>query len=528
MAKPKNVVLRVLHSAFLVYLFSCAFHPKQGDGLKWSENWLSMSVVFILGQLCVDGVGAFSHFFLDNYWTDNTPIVGSTVYYFRLHHVKPKLMLSKDWIDTNTELTVGTVVFCLFFRHVLGAMSPLWDWFWFIGCLFGSFTSTVHACLHRDPTKNPIWFKILHKMHIVCDPEHHQVHHRKFMGEYSLYLGKVDPILEMVWMWEILEFVIYVVFGVVAVNPRLKKYIHLTPELGMYDRYTNAFWNVFYAVFSWYFKKNGLEIRSMNWGYHWGDDLENKVQTEDSMVLTKAQIEQVLIGASSDLWEVEKFSLQLYRKNVSAVPGGLSGKDVADVSCGKGGGIRMLSELGMVGDSKGPNSVVGMDFSPVNIAECNESYKEGVRPACLSFQQGSAIDIPFDDESKDVIISTEASHCYPSKLLFLQHVKRVLRKNGRLCIVDFMRDHQYAAYKEAIKEAGLVMEKDESILEEVIRASRKVSAVKEKYIETRLPWYMHYFAKRFTNTADSVTFHKFVSKTYDYRWFTIKKPEATN
>jgi ubiquinone/menaquinone biosynthesis C-methylase UbiE len=492
-----------------------------------------MTVVFFLAQLVVDAVGAVSHFFLDNYWTPDTPIVGSTVYYFRLHHDKPKLMLTRDWVDTNTELAVGTLAFAciikegLFGAYLFGGMvSPMWDWFWFLGSLCGSLTSTVHGCLHRNSEDNPIWFKILNKIGFVCAPEHHQIHHQKLEGCYSLYLGKVDPIFEAICLWETLEFIIYVLFGVVAVTPRLKKYVHLTPELRMYDRYTNAFWNVFYAVFSWYFKKNNLEIRSMNWGYHWGDELENKVSTEDSMVLTKAQIEQVLIGASSDLWEVEKFSLQLYRKNVSAVPGGLAGKDVVDVSCGKGGGIRMLSELGMVGDKKGPNSVVGMDFSPVNIGECNESYREGVRPACLSFRQGSAIDMPFEDESKDVIISTEASHCYPSKFLFLQHAKRVLRKNGRLCIVDFMRDHQYAAYKEDIKKAGLVMEKDESILEEVIRASRQCSAVKEKLIEERMPIFMHYFAKRFTNTKDSVTFNKFVTKTYDYRWFTIKKPES--
>ena len=260
----------------------------------------------------------------------------------------------------------------------------------------------------------------------------------------------------------------------------------------------------------------------MNWGYHNGEE-ENKIQHEDSLVLSQAQINQVLPEAS--LWEIEKFSLQLYRKNISAVPGGLAGKDIADVSCGKGGGIRMLSELGAVGDKAEPRTTVGMDFSPVNISECKENYtSEGKRrPAGLSFQQGSATHMPFADGSKDVIVSVEASHCYPSKLQFLKEAHRSLKPDGRLCIIDFMRDFQYDDYKRWIEEAGLVLERDESVTKEVLRASAKVSAEKEAIIEERSPFYMKYFARRFFNTADSVTFNKFASGVYDYRWFTIRK-----
>lgn len=324
------------------------------------------------------------------------------------------------------------------------------------------------------------------------------------------------------YVWETLELFFYIVFGLVSSDAQIKALVHLMPDLPLVPRFTNAFWNLFYATFSWYFKKHGFVINSMNWGYHNGEE-ENKQQLQDSLVLSKEQIMQVLPDCS--LWEVEKFSLQLYRKNISAVPGGLAGKDLADVSCGKGGGIRMLSELGSVGDKTEPKTTVGMDFSPVNVAECKASYtSEGKRrPVGLSFTQGSATHMPFADASKDVIVSVEASHCYPSKLAFLKEAHRSLKPDGRLCVIDFMRENQYADYKRWIEEAGLVLERDESVREEVLRASAKVSAEKEAIIEERAPWYMKYFARRFFNTADSVTFNKFASHVYDYRWFTIRK-----
>lgn len=184
----------------------------------------------------------------------------------------------------------------------------------------------------------------------------------------------------------------------------------------------------------------------------------------------------------------------------------------------------MLAELGAVGDTERPKSVIGMDFSPVSVADCDVSYPMDRRPDNLKFKCGSAEAMPFEDNSKDVIISTEASHCYPTWSTFLKEAKRCLKPGGRLCIVDFMRANTYEKYKKMIADEGLELERDETILQEVIRASRQVSANKVALIEERMPRCLWYLSKRFANTADSVTFKKFTSGVYDYRWFVIKDP----
>jgi len=379
-------------------------------------------------------------------------------------------------------------------------------------------------------SERPTWFKICRKFKILTNPEHHKLHHiaatsgkGTLVSNYSLHLGKVDGILDLIMFYEFVELVMYLVFNQVALEPRLGKYMYLDGKMSFKAKISGIFWNLFYAGFSIYFKSSGLTINSMNWGYHCGDE-ENKQHKGDHLVLTKQQVKQVLPDCS--MWETEKFSLQLYRKNVSAVKGGLAGKDIADVSCGKGGGIRMLAELGAVGDKKRPASVVGMDYSPVSVDDCNRNYPMDRRPDNLTFVHGSAEAMPFADNSKDVIISTEASHCYPSKLKFLKEAKRCLKPGGRLCIVDFMRVHQYEDYKRFIIEAGLELETDESVLKEVIRASRTVSAHKVELIEKKMPRFLWSLSKRFANTADSVTFQKFTSGVYDYRWFVIKDPSC--
>ena len=45
----------------------------------------------------------------------------------------------------------------------------------------------------------------------------------------------------------------------------------------------------------------------------------------------------------------------------------------------------------------------------------------------LSFIQGSAVKLPFPDNSCDVIFNVESSHSYPSMTDFVREVQRVLR-----------------------------------------------------------------------------------------------------
>lgn len=162
------------------------------------------------------------------------------------------------------------------------------------------------------------------------------------------------------------------------------------------------FWRSFYGMLARLSSKNDLEFRCMNWGYH--------APEEDF---------------PEDLGP-ERFPLQLYLSLVRGAA--LEGREIAEISCGRGGG------LAEVHARIGPASSVGVDLTPGNIALCREHF--GQRPG-LRFEVGDAMDLPFAEGSLDALLSVEASHCYPDQDQFIREAARVLRPGGWLLWTDF-------------------------------------------------------------------------------------------
>src|SRR5262249_39999190 len=120
--------------------------------------------------------------------------------------------------------------------------------------------------------------------------------------------------------------------------------------------------------------------------------------------------------AESD--EPNRLSIQHYHHTASQID--LSGKDVLEVSCGHGGGASYLVR------TFHPASYTGLDFNDPGIAFCKKTHNlPGLR-----FVHGDAENLPFPDESFDVVINVEASHIYNDFRRFLGQVTRVLRPGG--------------------------------------------------------------------------------------------------
>jgi ubiquinone/menaquinone biosynthesis C-methylase UbiE len=106
------------------------------------------------------------------------------------------------------------------------------------------------------------------------------------------------------------------------------------------------------------------------------------------------------------------------------------GEAVLDIGCGAGVDTILAGE--MVGPS---GKAVGVDVVPEMLERAIENLN-GTSLTNVTFREASAQDLPFADETFDVVISNGVFNLVPDKLRALAEAFRVLKPNGRLTIAD--------------------------------------------------------------------------------------------
>ncbi|CAF1371360.1 unnamed protein product [Adineta ricciae] len=119
----------------------------------------------------------------------------------------------------------------------------------------------------------------------------------------------------------------------------------------------------------------------------------------------------------------------LYKQTLSNKP--LEGKDILEVSCGRGGGAAWCIRTFK------PRFYVGVDISPNAIALCQQKHAE--LPGSAFVVSNATKILPFTNESFDFVLSVEATHAYMSAEninRFAREAARILRPNGCLLWCD--------------------------------------------------------------------------------------------
>lgn len=167
--------------------------------------------------------------------------------------------------------------------------------------------------------------------------------------------------------------------------------------------------------------------------------------------------------------EPEFYCLRLYEHTVRETP--LAGRDVLEVSCGRGGGASFVSRAFK------PRRYVGVDLSQENVRLAKErAARDG-----LEFTIGNAEQLDLPDQSFDVVINIEASHLYDDRGRFFTEVLRVLRPDGHFCYTDgCWADDDCTA---DLLAAGFELLERREITDNVIHALRKDSARREALFE---------------------------------------------
>jgi ubiquinone/menaquinone biosynthesis C-methylase UbiE len=172
---------------------------------------------------------------------------------------------------------------------------------------------------------------------------------------------------------------------------------------------------------------------------------------------------------------VQKYPLQMY--HYLALKTQVEGKHVLEVGSGRGGGAKHIAS------TLKPASYIGMDLAQNAVDLANSLHKL----PNLKFIQGSAEEIPLPDNSIDVVINVESCHAYGSVDKFISEVKRVLKPEGTLVLVDFRDAKNMEILREQLHNSGLRCLEEESICKNVIQAIEAEDASKKERIAKLFP-----------------------------------------
>jgi ubiquinone/menaquinone biosynthesis C-methylase UbiE len=156
--------------------------------------------------------------------------------------------------------------------------------------------------------------------------------------------------------------------------------------------------------------------------------------------------------------EPYRYAIQLYHHVAGRLD--LNGLKMLEVGSGRGGGASYVMRY------LKPKSLVGVDITANAIAFCRRQYH---LPG-LTFIQGNAEALEFDDRSFDVVINVESSHCYPHIDRFFAEVVRVLKPGGHFLYADFREAKAEAAWRQQLLQTGLRWLTEADITGQVVTA----------------------------------------------------------
>jgi len=247
-------------------------------------------------------------------------------------------------------------------------------------------------------------------------------------------------------------------------------------------------------MWKWWYQKlaranDQSEFRFMNYGFEDGNGPE--LEPED---------------------EPNRMFIQLYSMNIRGVD--LEGQDVLEVGSGRGGGASWIAKTHF------PARLTGVDFSSEAVGLCKRWYAD---QSNLNFVEGNAQDLPFDDESFDVVYNVESSHCYGDMAAFVEQAHRVLRPGGMFCWTDLRDVETMTTLPLLFESKGFEIMESTDVVQEVIKALDEINESKMKAIEENVPKSARRSFETFAGVKGTPVYEGFVSGSMAYHRHLMRK-----
>ena len=115
----------------------------------------------------------------------------------------------------------------------------------------------------------------------------------------------------------------------------------------------------------------------------------------------------------------------------------ISGDDVIlDIGCG--GGMNVERFLKMT-----DGNVFGLDYSPLAVKRSSRLNESSISQGKCEIVQGSVSNMPFEDNSFDIVTAFETVYFWPDFINDLKEVRRVLKDNGIIFIANEALPNEY-------------------------------------------------------------------------------------
>lgn len=249
----------------------------------------------------------------------------------------------------------------------------------------------------------------------------------------------------------------------------------------------------------------------------WYDFLAKSYQKEDWEFMNYgfADIDHQLKPINLSLEEAQnKYFIQLYQKVASIT--NLQHKKVLEIGSGRGGGSFFIAKY------LSPAEIIGIDIAQENIALSKQLYQL----PNLSYQEGDSENLPFLENSFDVILNVESSHCYGSMNKFLAEVYRVLKPHGLFSWADLRPINDLEKLEKSFTKSGLILVEKQNITPNVIKALELIDQLKKEKINNNVPTILRHAFSEFAGVKNSKIYNGFVDGNLVYLTAILQKKDS--